>query len=193
MSYRQLHDFFQEFDAPVSRKPIREKVREITGKPLKVVKTTLDTRLCRGMYFSPQNLEQRLVQQLGCGVIALPREGNNYCWERFVETKEYMHSFDTEDEATDTGEEFDQLLKDFTSSVNFEQSPQMNSEIKAFWRALAILCPETVRQGLVAEREERCADLNDYAVALRLRIPEQVVPNLFLPHYPAFVDRVLAD
>lgn len=183
MSYRALFDFFQDHGTPVGRKPVREKVREISQKPIKVVKTTLDVRLCRGMYFSPQNVNERIVQQLGAGVVVLAREGNNYCWERFVEVKEYMHAFDSLDEATDTGAEFDQLLQDFTSTTELQLTPQMNGEIKAFWRALGILCPEPVRQQILAEKAEKGAELSDYAIAVRLRIPEQYVPSLFVPWY----------
>lgn len=151
----------------------------------------MDIKVCRGMYLSAHNQTERIVQQLGCHVVVMPREGNNYCWERFVEVKEYMHVFDSVDEATDTGEEFDALLKEFTSSEDMRRSEQMNGEIKAFWRALAVLCPESYRQALIAERAEKGAQMSDYSVALRLRIPEQYAPTLFEPWYLDNLERAL--
>lgn len=183
MTYRKLLEHCEPLTPAIGRGSIRAAVEELTGKKIKIVKTTMDVKICRGMYLSAHNTEMRIVQQLGTDVVVLAREGNNTCWERFVEVKEYMHAFDSPDEATDTGDEFDALLKEFTSSENMKRSEQMNGEIKAFWRALAALCPESQRQILLAERAHRGADLSDYAVALRLRIPELYVPNLFQPWY----------
>lgn len=183
MTYRTLHDRCKNIEVPVGRKLLRDEIREITGKTLRIAKTTMDTRVCRGMYLAATNTTHKIVQQLGTNVVVLPREGNNYCWERFVEVKEYMHVFDSADEATDSGEEFDRLLADFVSDVDPERSPQLNAEIKAFWRALGVLCPEHVRQAILAEKAEKGPDLTDYAIAFRLRIPEQYVPRLLEPWY----------
>ncbi|HXA39648.1 MAG TPA: hypothetical protein VNW53_11655 [Phenylobacterium sp.] len=192
MTYQKLFDHCQPLTPAIGRGVIRAKVAELTGIKIRIAKTTMDVKVCRGMYLSARNTNSRIVQQLGTNVVVLPREGNNNCWERFVEVKEYMHAFDSEDEATDTGEEFDNLLKEFTSSENMKRSEQMTGEIKAFWRALAALCPEPQRQALIAERDARGPDLSDYAVALRLKIPELYVPGLFQPWYEENLKEVLA-
>ncbi|HEY2710063.1 MAG TPA: hypothetical protein VGI95_18610 [Caulobacteraceae bacterium] len=135
------------------------------------------------MYLSVENTTARLVQQTGKTVVALAREGNNYCWERFIEVKEYMHAFDSVTEATDSGNDFDVQLRDLTTAGTVEPCDQMIGEIKAFWRAMGVLCPEHVRQELIAERAVRGQELSDYAIAFRLKIPELYVPNLFEPWY----------
>jgi hypothetical protein len=185
MTYRQLVDYFQNAQPKIGRGPVRVKIRELTGHQIQVAKTALDIRVCRGMYLSPQNQTARIVQQLGSHVVVMPREGNNNCWERFVEVKEYMHVFDSPQEATDTGELFDALLAEFCASGGAAQtmSHQVNAEHKAFWRALGVLCPEPYRLRLIDERAERGPDLTDYQIALRLRIPEQYIPCLFLEWY----------
>lgn len=176
----------------VPRPFVREHLRQIINSDIKVVKTTLDVRFCRGMYLSPQNTTKKIVQQLGCHIVVLPREGNNYCWERFVQIKEYMHVFDTKHECTDTGEAFDGILADFTSAEEVIRSHQMHGEVKAFWRALAILCPEAERARIISERDERgAAEFSDYAIALRLRIPELYVPTLFAPFYATQLETIL--
>jgi len=131
MSYRTLFDACQSLPLHVKRKPVRDTLCEITGIKLRIVKTTLDVRVCRGMYLSPRNTTHRIVQQVGgAHVVVMPREGNNHCWERFVEVKEYMHVLDSADEATDTGEQFDRLLAEFTTAGQFATSSQMTGEIK---------------------------------------------------------------
>lgn len=189
MPYGDLYDHCQPLPLHVSRKLVKDKIEEMHGIRVAVVKTDLDTTVCRGMYFSPRNTTRRIVQQLGCHVVVLPRVGNNRCWERFVEVKEYMHVFDKEDEATDTGEAFDQLLREF-STMKPSPSPQMTSEIKAFWRAMGLLCPEPARQQL---HEERAGGLSDYQIALRLRIPQLYVPSLFEDWYLEQIESVKVD
>ena len=65
-------------------------------------------------------------------------------WRRLILTKELMHVFDAPDEKAGDRESFDkqiQRLKD----PNAEMTPQYRAELKAYWRALAALCPETKR------------------------------------------------
>jgi hypothetical protein len=192
MTYKDLFQHCEDLTPYIKRNVIRDKVQQLTGIKIKIVKTTMDTRFCRGMYFSSRNKSARIVQQIGANVVVLPREGNNECWERFVEVKEYMHVFDSVDEATDTGEEFDALLKEFTSAENVQRSEQMNGEIKAFWRAMAVLCPDKQRTAIIAERKARGAEFTDLAVALRLKIPEAYVPSLFEPWYEDNLAQILA-
>jgi hypothetical protein len=188
MTYRALYEHSQAFEPPISRNVARDKVKELLKLPrIASVRTKLDTRYCRGFYIAPQNQRHKIVQQLGSHVIVLPRDtppdypGLNYCWERFVYTKELMHIFDTVDEATDTGEAFDTVLSELMMPSSPKWSPQMLSEMDCFWMALGVLCPEKVREKFGAERAAN--QLDDYSIALQLRIPEQYVPNLFQPWY----------
>jgi hypothetical protein len=143
-------------------------------------RTGLDTAVCRGFYLSAQNADNHFVRIAGGRVVVTAR-GLNRCWERFVYIKELMHLFDKGDSATDTGDAFDALLSEFIAPGATASSKQMESEAIAFWRALAAFCPEKLRLELKDERDHNRID--DYAIALRLRIPEQYVPCLFDQNY----------
>jgi hypothetical protein len=54
-----------------------------------------------------------LVQQVGSDVIVTAR-GINYCWERFVFVKEFLHAFDDPRAAADNGDTFDTQLQDLS-------------------------------------------------------------------------------
>ena len=179
--FAELYNHCQDFDPKISRKIIQKKALELTGIPrVAVVKSGLDITQCRGLYYSASNTEARIVQQLGCNVIVLAR-ALNYCWERFVYTKELMHVFDADDAKTATPEQFERLLAELDTPSSLERSNQMLSEVKGFWMALACLCPEKHRLEYAAMKQK--SHIDDYGIALQLRIPQQYVPNLFVPNY----------
>jgi hypothetical protein len=151
------------------------------------VKTTLDPAICRGFYLAARNQSSRLVAQTGSRVIVTAR-GLNRCWERFVYIKELMHLFEDPLSATDNGDAFDELLGEFTGAASTTRSPQLESEIKCFWRALAALCPEELRKTFSQERSKN--QIDDYSIALQLRIPEQYVPHLFIKDFEGVVQAV---
>lgn len=183
MSYQALYAHCQGFEPHVRRNAVRDKAQELTGvERLSTVKTTLDATLCRGFYLSARNTQHRLVAQLGGHVIALARDLDPR-WERFVYVKELMHLFDDPTEATDTGDQFETLLEEFVAPQQV-RSLQMKSEIKSFWMALGVLCPESHRQRFMGEREN--GQIDDYAIALTLRIPELYIPTLFHPQFLPF-------
>jgi hypothetical protein len=97
-----------------------------------------------------------------------------------------MHVFDDPDEASDTGEEFDNQLADFSGPSSPNRSPQFVSEVKAFWMALGVLCPESTR--LQLEEDRRDGKIDDYSIALRFLIPEQYVPRIFQADYLGIIE-----
>ena len=99
-----------------------------------------------------------------------------------------MHLLDGAESATDTGETFDRVLTEIGGST-VKQSAATNAEISAWWKALAVLCPERVRQDLLKEKE--LGHITDYGVALRLRIPEFYVPYLLSKDFPARIEAFL--
>lgn len=184
--FAELYNYCQDFKPKISRTVIKKKALELAGiEKIAVVKSGLDTTKCRGMYLAAGNQEARLVQQFGSAVIVLARE-LNYCWERFVFTKELMHVFDDVNEATTTPDLFERLLAELDTPSSLERSPQMQSEIKGVWMALACLCPEENRKEFLAQKKK--GHLDDYGIALQLRIPELYVPSLFVPQYSAIVE-----
>ena len=189
MSYQALYNFCQTKNPHISRNVVRDQVLRITGvNRVSTVKTTMDTSACRGFYLSARNTEHRLVQQHGSHIIVLAR-GQNRCWDRFVFVKELMHLFDSVDEATDTGEEFDRQLAELSGHPSPSWSPQMRSEVECFWKALAALCPETVRGEFQTLLD--AGQIDEYGIALKLKIPQQYVQHLFRPEYPDIIRDIL--
>lgn len=184
MPYRDLYDFAQTVEVYengkqyVSRKVLRDKAISISGiNRIAHVRTGADLGVSRGFWLTPTNTEHQLVQQLGCHIIVTER-GLNNCWDRFVYVKELTHLFDAIEGKTANFEQFDNLLGEFASQgpIN-DRSPQWISEATAVWRALALLCPEAKRQSFAAER--KAVKIDDYEIALRLKIPQIHVPKLF--------------
>lgn len=183
--FSELYNYCQTLKPKVSRRDIEQKTRDIVGvEKIKAVKTTLDTKVCRGYFLSAQNTEHPIVKKLGCNVIVLARD-QNYCWERFVYTKELMHLFDSNDEPTNSGEKLERLLCDL-EVPSAELSKQTLSDIKGFWMALACLCPENNR--VEFEKLRAKGHIDDYGVALQLRIPEQYVRSLLSPRYKVIIE-----
>lgn len=188
--FRDLYNYCQTLNPKVSRRLVELKTLEITGvEKVKAMKTTLDISVCRGFFLSAQNKDHWIVKQHGCDVIVLARD-QNYCWERFVYTKELMHLFDNDDEPTDSAEKFEKLLTDLEMpSATSEPSKQLLSERKGIWMALSCLCPEKHR----IEFEELLKNnyIDNYGIALKLRIPEQYVPLLFQSRYKLIIETLL--
>lgn len=191
MPFAELYEYCQGLEPKIDRNDIREKAVALAGNgPVRTMKTHLDTTLCRGFYLSARNTEHRFVQQHGSNVIVLPRDGLNYCWERFVFVKELMHLFDNPDQAADTGDAFERMLSELTPGGP-APSPQTLSEFDCFWMALAVFCPEHLR--LEFEAGRRAGQLDDYAIALRLRIPQDYVQRYFEPRYRPIIDRLAPE
>lgn len=189
MGYRQLFQQCQKLGTPISRRVLYPAVLQQTGiNRIRHAVTTLDTRVCRGMYLSARNGQARLVQQMGSHVIVTAR-GLNYCWERFVFIKELMHAFDDPASAADNGEAFDNQLQDLSGPAT-TLSPQGEREYLSFWMALGALCPEAHRLQL---RDRLAANqIDHYAIALELRIPQLYVPLLFEARYDTLIGNLTA-
>lgn len=188
MTFPRLYAHCQNHAPKIKRNEIRDEVLRLTGRNrIAVVKTELDTTVYRGFYLSARNTKHQFVQQLGCDVIVLAR-GMNRCWDRMVFVKELMHVFDPPDMWTETPAHLDTVFSELVTSAP-EVSRQTLAEWYAIWMALAVLCPEEQRLQLAAERA--AGHIDDYAIALQLRIPQVHVPNLFDSRYRPIIDHVL--
>jgi hypothetical protein len=190
MGYRELYQRCQGFGPQVSRRKVYPETLALAGNnKIRHFKTTLDMTVCRGMYVSAQNTKAKFVQQAGSCVVVTARE-LNHCWERFVFIKELMHAFDNPAEATDSGDAFDTLLQELSGpSGPSGTSPQTESEFKCFWMALGVLCPENQR--LDYAQRLNANQIDDYAIALELRIPKAYVPRLFEPRYKTNIEHLI--
>jgi len=189
MSYQELYGYSQTLNVPVSRKFLKTKSLELTGVPkIAHAIVTMDTSIQRGMYITPRNKDSIISRQVGGHVIITAR-GMNYCWERFVYVKELMHVFTPADQATDSGAKFEELLGGFSLQQS-KLSPQMKSEFDSFWMALGVLCPENMRQLFLKMKTAK--QIEDYDIALKLRIPEQYVSRLFDRRYLQNIRRLIS-
>ena len=187
-SYRDLYKCFENTEPHIRRNDVQDAVADITGTPkVRPIVATLDTTICRGFYLSPKT-DHRLTAQFGGHIIVLARDLNR-CWTRFVLIKELMHLFDGDAEATDTGEKFESILNEINGPGPSGPSDQTNSEFKAFWMALGLLCPAKIHEELTVARGQN--HISDYAIATRLKIPEVYVPHLFRPAFKRHLSALL--
>lgn len=185
--FAELHDFCQTLTPKVKRNLVINKVKELARvEKVRTIAATLDTSVTRGYFLHASNTDNEFVKQNGFHVIVLAR-GLNPCWERFVNVKEAMHLLDDQEEAIDSREKFDQLLNYWESPATATNpTPQTLSDIKAMWMALACLCPEKSR--LEFEVLLNKGQIDNYGIALKLRVPELYVPMLFKPEYKQAIE-----
>lgn len=179
----KLHDHCQTLAPKVNRNDIIGSIKDLTGEKIQVVKTDLDTSVIRGYFLSADNVDHPFVKKTGRNVIVLSRDLND-CWSRFVNVKEAMHLLDDDKDLSDTAAKFERLVSDL-SAPTVDRAPQTMSDLLAIWMALACFCPEKSRlefQDLLSRGQ-----IDNYQIALTLKIPEYYVPQLFLPVYPTLV------
>lgn len=184
MSFKKLFDYAQGLPLYVRRNAIRDKVIELTeADKITVVRSGLDTQVCRGYWLTPQNADHPMVKEHGSYIVVSARD-NNPCWERFVVVKEMMHLFDTKEQKASDPTTFNSLLAEFSAPMS-PFSPQFDAEIDSFWQALAVLCPQHHRETFRSEIEAQTTD--PYEIALKLKIPESYVQRLFEPRFDSWL------
>ena len=186
--FKKLYDHCQTLTPKVSRRQIQLKLREMfPDRIVVIVKTELNTDVTRGFFIYATNTDHPFVKNTGRDVVVLASSLNE-CWQRFVTTKEFMHLFDEPGEMANSSKNFEDLLLDFESQ-QFNNSRQMESEISTFWMALACLCPESSRLHFKSLRDKQ--QIDDYGIALQLKIPQKYVPRLFSSRYPGIIKNLL--
>lgn len=188
--YGELYAYCQGLTPPICRNLIKDKVLEIAGAAsLSIRATGLDVNLIYGYYFSARNTDHPAVRQEKGPVVVVARSLNR-CWKRFVIVKELMHMFDDPLEHMSAAVDLETVLTHFLSPANRSLSPQMLSEVRCFWMALACFCPEAFRQELQAKRAAGL--MSDHEISQKLRIPEKYIPNLFDDRFKDVVAGLLA-
>jgi hypothetical protein len=182
MTYVELYARCQSLPVAISRKTVRDMVRELTGRQggRQVWSGRLDPAICRGLYLSSRNPDSILVRQFNGDVVVVSR-GLDPLLDRFIYVKELMHMFDDPEEAVDSGDKFEDLLNEFGEAPSPGRSVPMLSEYGCFWMALGALCPEECRLDLA---EKRGNGLDDHQISEKLKLPVQYVPRLFESRYP---------
>ena len=114
------------------------------------------------------------------------------CWRRFVCCKELMHVFDTNPEKVDTRDKFFRLMKELETPPLFgDQSPMYASELRAQWMAVFCLVPERLRNKY--KMHLNSGSIDEYSVALKLKIPLAYVKAISSEYYDIALQRLLSD
>lgn len=187
--FKELYNYCQNVDPKISRRLIQKKIEELFDgdrQKFAFAKVKIDPTIVRAFIKVKTVMDESGVPY-NLNRICFSDE-LNYCWERFVCVKEMMHLFDSDNEKTSNKEQFEKLLSDLSTPTE-SRSNQANSDIRAFWMTIACLCPEKHRQEFAAKREAQ--EIDDYAIALKLKIPQQYVPSLFTDSYTTLVDALL--
>ena len=98
-----------------------------------------------------------------------------------------MHAFDAPDEKTDTEAKFDFQIERF-GDPTADISPQYRAEMKAYWRALAALCPEVARLEFKAAINN--SETSVTVVAARLGIPARPTEILIRDDFLRIIERL---
>jgi len=188
--FKELYQYCQTLDPRISTRDLQNKALEITGKTvLQTARMTLDVKRIRGFFISADNMSTSVARLFSRDVIVLAKEMNT-CWQRFVFTKELMHLFDSPEEKVAQASQLECLLSDFeVPKPASGRSEQFESEANGLWMALACLCPEKYRLEFKEQLKNKHTDY--YEIALKLRIPEHQVPNLFRENFLDMINNIL--
>ncbi|MBE8221082.1 MAG: hypothetical protein HAW65_07245 [Alphaproteobacteria bacterium] len=194
MSYQQVYERCKKLPISIKRTIIKDIVSDISGLHIKWCRAGMNEKNLRGLYLNPEDVKStkfRNSNKEGGPVIVTERSLNR-CWERLVYVKELMHVFDTDDQLTKTGENFEDITSTFGGDVYTDpedRSPVVNAEFIALPMALGLLCPKI---HLDEFRKERIAGtIPDNDIATAFRIPEQYVPAIMNPSFDATILSIL--
>lgn len=106
-------------------------------------------------------------------------------WRRFIFTKELMHVFDAPDEKTDNRDKLDKQIQRLRDPAATD-TPQYRAELKAYWRALGVLCTQKKRDEHKAllEKDQISWDV----VAASLSIPVAAVRNMMSDNFDTYLN-----
>jgi hypothetical protein len=192
MSFSQLYDAVQIHADRVSTKWLTEKAIEHSNitRVKEQWSGVIDGTTVRGFYIEgpmgpPVPLQENEVLIVLARSMCLGLLGDH--WRRFVKTKELMHVFDEPEEKTGSKQTFDIQIEKF-GDPSAPMSPQFRAEQKAFWRALAVLCP---RQRRTAYKGALNANQISYdVVATALHIPVFAVREMMRDDFEAIIERL---
>lgn len=187
MAFRELYEAVQKIDGRISTKFLR--ALSIEHSEITAIKeqwsSVVDMSHIRGFYIEGPLVNGPVLLNQKESLIVLSRamckdKTHGRQWRRFVLTKEIMHVFDTEDEKAQNPDQLDVQIERL-SDPSAPISPQYIAELKAQWRALAVLCQEEKRQEY--KRQLEADEISFEVVAAALQIPSGVVRNMMSEAY----------
>ena len=190
MSYRDLYTYCHGLQRRPSRWEIIDKVVQLTGRPGRpgIMVVGYDPNILLGtiQWLVPDG--HPMAQRCNGEPLITVARGIGRPWTRLVVVKEVMHYFDDPLSHVGNAAQFEGLINEF-SNEQPKDSEAMVSESIAYWRALALFCPEVKRQEYA--RMRAAGTIDDAQIARDLVLPEDQVPLLFAPHFPTTVAQLL--
>jgi hypothetical protein len=101
--------------------------------------------------------------------------------QRFVQTKELMHLFDSHEGSVKTADEYRGFISEIEVEPPGRRTEAYTTENDAKWKALLCLCPQHSRNILLADLNS--GKITAYDLALAFRIPEALVTAVISPSY----------
>jgi hypothetical protein len=192
MSFSILYNEVQTRDCPISTRWLKERALALSKitRIREQWSDVIDSAAIRGFYIEgPLDPPVPLAEHES--LIVLSREmctgHQGQYWRRFVYTKELMHVFDEENEKANDEKTFDIQIEKF-GNPSVEMSPQYRAEAKAFWRALAVLCPEAKRLQFKEQLSAGTASLE--VISASIRLPAKYVRELMRPDFEVIVSPI---
>lgn len=193
MSFRRLYELVQQQPGRISTRWLKEeaiRLSDIAGVK-EQWSGVIDPAVIRGFYIEgPMGPPVPLGDSESLIVLAraMCQGPLGDHWRRFIYTKELMHVFDTAEEKAGDEETFDRQIDKF-GDPSAPMNPQFKAEVKALWRALAVLCTDVQR--LEYKRAVLEGQISLDVVASALRLPTLYVQQLFRDDFENYVNSVL--
>ena len=194
MSFKQLYELVQlaprNNGARISTRWVREKAVELSPIKKFVEKwsSIIDDQSIRGFYIEGP-LGPPIPIEANQALITISRKVSaDRAWRRLVLTKELMHSFDEEDEKTDTPSKLEDLTHKF-ANPNARDTRQFGAEVKALYRALSVLCREDDRKEFADLLKSGQISLE--VVSAKLTLPVAYLHLMFAESFYQIVQSIL--
>lgn len=174
MSFQNLYDWVQAQSPKIKTNAVKSKIIALgSARSIDERWFGFNPEILRGVIVrGPLHINAGHIESEDDFLICLSRLSPRID-QRFLRTKELMHVFDEPNLRVRDGSTLEQSLA-YLAGKGSATEPA-SSEVRAYWRALAILCPEATRQELISKR----AEMKNYDVIARIQIPEWAVSALF--------------
>lgn len=190
MSYSDLYQFRQTLGNYVKHPVILKAAQRCSGKRAFMgCDPKLKIADARSYYIALDDPKHEKYSFAGEQNMIFFSGENNKCWKRFVVVKEAMHLFDDSFGSTSSDEEFEALLNEWSVQAPEGRSPAMKSEIRAFWMALGLCCPESDR--VEYQKRLKRGEMTELEIAQELKMPEQYIPSLLGVSYKKIIDHLI--
>lgn len=194
MTYKRLYEFSDSQDSiaiPVNGMA-RHAISLCDEDDIQFIKTPFETKQCLGYMRKSGTLPKPYADHDNWIVSIFYASELNTCWRRFVCTKELMHIFDAPEARTSTAATFERQLAELANLPLWQDtSPQTKAEFKAYWMALGVLCPLSLREIFLADYTKGL--LSDYDIAIRFRVPEAYVRTMMSDQFRRSIESILEN